>query len=413
MSGLRTDHVASFDGTGLAVRRLGAGQPVLLLHGLFSSAEMNWIRFGHAQALADAGFEAIMPDLRAHGASDAPHQPAAYPPDVLVKDVIALIEALGLGDYDLAGFSLGARTAARSVIEGLAPRRLVLGGMGLEGISGWRRRSAVFVEAIDRFDTVRRGEQPFFAVQFMKTMKIDRVAARLLLESVEDIEPADLARITMPTLVVAGSEDRGQWIAPGTRRSAAARALRGGAGHAYEFGHGTRAGTGDRALPAGWQVIGMSATMLWYAALVMFAIVVMLGRPLKPGIAAHQRAGSAAAVDEIQRAWEQAGQRGRAIAAMAGDLVFIGTYTLGSLAMGWSMVAGNGAAEPALGRAVMVAAVLYGASDYLETVCEFVQLLGRRGSDVLARAARLSGGPKLATFLFTVFAIGGHLIAIW
>ncbi len=207
---MRSETLRSFDGTGIAVHRLGSatGRSVLLLHGLFSSAEMNWLRFGHAATLAEAGFEAIMPDLRAHGASDKPHEPAAYPPDVLVRDLAALTEALGLEDFDLVGFSLGARTAARAVIEGLAPRRLVLAGMGLEGLSDWERRSALFLDAIDRFDEVKRGEPPFFAVQFMKTMKVDRQAARLLLHSVRDIDPARLARINMPTLVLTGAEDR-------------------------------------------------------------------------------------------------------------------------------------------------------------------------------------------------------------
>ena len=207
-----TERIASFDGTQLAVHRVGPergeGRPVLLMHGLFSSAQMNWIRFGHAQSLADAGFEAIMPDLRAHGESEAPHDEQAYPSDVLVCDTHALVEALSLKDYDLVGFSVGARTAARSVIEGLRPRRLVLAGMGIEGLSNWTRRSAVFHEAINRFDAVEQGEPAFFAVQFMKTMKTDREAARLLLRSVEDIAPAELARISMPTLVLSGSEDR-------------------------------------------------------------------------------------------------------------------------------------------------------------------------------------------------------------
>ena len=123
MSEVSTERVASFDGTEHAVHRFGEGRPVLLLHGLFSSAEMNWIKFGHARKLADAGFEAIMPDLRAHGKSATPHEREAYPHGVLVKDVAALVEELGLEDYDLVGFSLGARTAARAVIEGLRPRR--------------------------------------------------------------------------------------------------------------------------------------------------------------------------------------------------------------------------------------------------------------------------------------------------
>ena len=168
---------------------------------------MNWIRFGHAQKLVDAGFEAIMPDLRAHGMSGAPHDPASYPADVLARDVHALVEALELEDFDLVGFSLGARTSARAVITGLEPRRLVLSGMGLEGLSGWNNRAAFFIDAIDRFDEVKRGDPAFMAVSFMKTMKVDRVAARLLLQSVADTSPDELAKLTMPTMVLCGDKD--------------------------------------------------------------------------------------------------------------------------------------------------------------------------------------------------------------
>lgn len=207
MSEVCTEAYTGYDNARLAVHRMGEGRPVLLLHGLFSSAQVNWIKYGTAAQLAEAGFEAIMPDLRAHGQSDAPHDPSAYPPDVLVKDTLTLVGALGLTDYDLGGFSLGARTAVRSVLAGLAPRRLVLGGMGLEGLSGWARRSAHFIDAIDRFGAIERGDPAFVAQAFMKTMKVDRVAARLLLGSVDDTQPGDLARIAMPTLVVCGAED--------------------------------------------------------------------------------------------------------------------------------------------------------------------------------------------------------------
>jgi pimeloyl-ACP methyl ester carboxylesterase len=208
VSSARTERLTSFDGTELAIHRMGEGRPVLLLHGLFSSAEMNWIKFGHAAKVAAAGFEAIIPDLRAHGQSAKPHDPAAYPPDVLVRDVAAVAEDLGLAEFDLAGFSLGARTAVRAVAKGLKPRRLVIAGMGLEGLAGWERRAAFFIDAIDRADTVKRADPAFMAAAFMKTMKVDRVAARLLLQSVEDSGPADLAALTMPTLVLCGDKDR-------------------------------------------------------------------------------------------------------------------------------------------------------------------------------------------------------------
>lgn len=207
MTNVRSETFAGHGGARLALHRLGAGRPVVLLHGLFSSAEVNWIKFGTAQAIADAGFECLMPDLRAHGASEAPHDPAAYPHDVLVRDLEALVSGLGLADYDLGGFSLGARTVVRGVLAGLTPRRLVVGGMGLSGLAGWERRSAHFIDAIDRFGSIERGDPAFMAQAFMKTMRVDRIAARLLLQSVDDTDPAALKRIAMPTLVVCGADD--------------------------------------------------------------------------------------------------------------------------------------------------------------------------------------------------------------
>ena len=218
MSDMRTQYCEGFGGAKLAVHRMGPdagdGRRVLLLHGLFSSAQVNWIKFGTAQKLVDAGFEVIMPDLRAHGQSDAPHASEAYPADVLVRDAMALVEALELTDYDLCGFSLGARTAVRSVLAGLKPRRLVLAGMGLEGLDDWERRSAFFVDAIDRFDVIKRGDPAYFARSFMKTMNVDRVAARLLLGSVDDTPAEALSEVTMPALALCGADDRDNGSAP-------------------------------------------------------------------------------------------------------------------------------------------------------------------------------------------------------
>jgi len=212
VSEVRSEFVEGFGGARLAVHRLepegGEGRPVLLLHGLFSNANVNWIKYGHAARLATAGFAVIMPDLRAHGQSDAPHEPAAYPHDVLVADLQAVVAALGLVDYDLGGFSLGARTALKGVLAGLAPRRLVLGGMGLQGLVGWRGRTDHFLDVIDRFGTVPRDDPQYFIQSFMKSTGIDPVAARLLLLSIEGADVGDLATITVPTLVVCGEDDR-------------------------------------------------------------------------------------------------------------------------------------------------------------------------------------------------------------
>jgi pimeloyl-ACP methyl ester carboxylesterase len=195
------------DGVELAYHEVGQGKAVILLHGLFSDANMNWIKFGHAARIAADGFRVIMPDLRAHGLSARPHDPANYPRGVLARDVRELIAHLGLGEFDLGGFSLGARTTVEAVGEGLKPGRAILGGAGLEGLRNWKRRKDFFLEAIAMFDTVPRGDPHWLSIQFMKSQKVDRVAAALLLESFEDAFMDWLKAFTMPTLVVCGSED--------------------------------------------------------------------------------------------------------------------------------------------------------------------------------------------------------------
>ena len=198
------------DGVELAFRELGEGRPVVLVHGLFSDAEMNWIKFGHAERIAADGRRVIMPDLRAHGASGKPHDPAAYPDGVLARDLKELVAHLGLPDFDLGGFSLGARTTIEGVIGGLRPGRAVLAGTGLDVLTNWGKRCRFFSEAIEMFDTAPRGDPHWLAIQFMRTMKVDTEAAALLLGTMDDHE--DMAVLndafTMPTLVVCGSEDQ-------------------------------------------------------------------------------------------------------------------------------------------------------------------------------------------------------------
>ena len=195
------------DGVRLACHELGEGRPVVLLHGLFSDANMNWIKFGHAARIAAAGFRVIMPDLRAHGESDKPHGEQFYPKGILARDLRELIELLQLAEFDLGGFSLGARTTVEAVGEGLRPRRAVLGGAGLDGLRNWKRRKEFFVEAIGMFDRVQRGDPHWLSIQFMKSQGVDRVAAAQLLESFEDAFMSWLEAFTMPTLVVCGDQD--------------------------------------------------------------------------------------------------------------------------------------------------------------------------------------------------------------
>lgn len=208
MADVVTHRWTASDGVELAWHETGQGRPAILLHGLFSDANMNWIKFGHAARIAAAGFRVVMPDLRAHGASGRPHGAEHYPKGVLARDLRELVAHLALTEFDLGGFSLGARTTVEGVGEGLKPRRAILGGAGLEGLQNWKRRKTFFLEAIALFEEkLPRTDPHWLSIQFMKSQKIDIVAAGHLLESFEDTFMDWLAAFTMPTLVVCGSED--------------------------------------------------------------------------------------------------------------------------------------------------------------------------------------------------------------
>lgn len=197
----------SFDGTRLAYREMGEGWPVVLIHGFFSNATTNWVRYGHAAKVAAKGFRVIMPDLRAHGDSAKPHDAASYPRDVLMHDAFALIGHLGLTDYDLGGYSLGARTIGRMMANGAAPRRVVLSGMGLTGLTDTAGRGGHFRNILRNLGSFRQGSPEWLAEAFLKTTKGDPVALLHILDTFVDTPVEALRAITQRTLLLCGAED--------------------------------------------------------------------------------------------------------------------------------------------------------------------------------------------------------------
>jgi pimeloyl-ACP methyl ester carboxylesterase len=196
------------DGVRLAYQETGEGRPLILIHG-HQDRGSHWIDSGLAGRLAGRGYRVIMPDLRAHGDSARPYDAAAYPPDVLTADGLALVGHLGLTDYDLAGHSLGGRTVARMLIRGAAPRRAVISGYGLDALlhaaerTGWYRKffSACGTGAFEPGSDEQETED------WLRANNGDPKALLLALDSWVNTDPEELSTVAVPTLVLTGAED--------------------------------------------------------------------------------------------------------------------------------------------------------------------------------------------------------------
>src|SRR5688500_1161235 len=82
------------------------GPLVLLLHGF---PQFWWSWRHQLEALGDAGFRVVAPDLRGYGASDKP--PRGYDGYTLSSDVAAMIRALGAREAHLVGHDWGGMLA--------------------------------------------------------------------------------------------------------------------------------------------------------------------------------------------------------------------------------------------------------------------------------------------------------------
>ncbi len=89
------------NGIELRYDRVGEGPPVLLLHGLGSSARDWENQVDRFWAVRDL----IVPDLRGHGRSSKPAGP--YSIEVLAQDIAGLIERLEVAPLPVVGISLG------------------------------------------------------------------------------------------------------------------------------------------------------------------------------------------------------------------------------------------------------------------------------------------------------------------
>jgi pimeloyl-ACP methyl ester carboxylesterase len=185
---------------------------VVLVHGFATNRDENWRRLGWLTALERKGYRAVALDLRGHGESDKPHDPAAYGRDQMAGDIVGLINHLDLGRVDLLGYSMGAHLSLAVALD--APGRvgnLILGGVGGRLLTGEpiSQTPMTMAEALIAqdpsviTDPILRGFR-----QFAENQGEDRLALAACSQGRgEGASADDLWSLAVPTLVVAGSLD--------------------------------------------------------------------------------------------------------------------------------------------------------------------------------------------------------------
>jgi pimeloyl-ACP methyl ester carboxylesterase len=134
----------SFDSAGIKIHYAvrGAGETVILIHGLHSSSRINWDLPGTTRMLA-GHLQVVTMDCRGHGQSDKPEAEDAYGIN-MVEDVVRLMDHLGIQKARLVGYSMGAMIAMKLAVT--HPDRaegIILGGMG------WNKTGAPLKSAVE------------------------------------------------------------------------------------------------------------------------------------------------------------------------------------------------------------------------------------------------------------------------
>jgi non-heme chloroperoxidase len=208
----------------------GTGQPVVLIHGWPLSGR-SWEK--QVPALIQAGHRVITYDRRGFGDSSKPT--LGYDYDTFAKDLDTVLTTLDLRDVTLVGFSMGGGEVARyagkhgnarvirSVFMAAVPPFLLKTADNPTGVDGGVFEGIKKAIAADRPAFLSKFFADFYNVDALRGKRISDEVVRLSWNIAAGASPkgtldcvstwvtdfrSDLKRITVPTLIIHGDDDR-------------------------------------------------------------------------------------------------------------------------------------------------------------------------------------------------------------
>jgi len=181
---------------------LGAGEPVVLVHGFTASLEM-WNVDDIMKNLAQ-DYRVIALDVRGHGLSGKPHVPEAYGPK-MAEDIIRLLDHLEVKKAHMVGYSMGAYIIGRLLVTN--PDRVLTATLGSGAFPNWSSEDRKFAE-----EQARATEERGRAGQLYpwETADQDFVALAACARGTryEAVTDEEIARIYVPMLAIYGSVEK-------------------------------------------------------------------------------------------------------------------------------------------------------------------------------------------------------------
>jgi pimeloyl-ACP methyl ester carboxylesterase len=198
------------DGVQLYYEAHGEGPALLLTHG-FSATSQMWK--GQIDALAPH-FTVITWDMRGHGQSDYPEDPAAYSEEATVADMAALLDRLGARSAVVGGLSLGGYMSLafhRAHPERTRALLIVDTGPGYKNVEareGWNRNA---VARAERYEREGLGDLSAASAEVRDAHHRDAAglarAARGMLTQRDPRVIESLPDIRVPSLIIVGEND--------------------------------------------------------------------------------------------------------------------------------------------------------------------------------------------------------------
>jgi Predicted hydrolases or acyltransferases (alpha/beta hydrolase superfamily) len=223
----RAEYIEVEPNVRLHITDAGEGRPIILIHGWPLSDEMYEYQYND---LINAGFRTIGITLRGFGKSDKPY--GSYNYDVHVSDIKKVLDKLEINNAVLGGFSMGGSIAVRYAARDNGTRISKLALFGAAAPIWTQRDDFQFnlpKSAVDDLIALNNKDRPKLLSNFAKifsatetslnkgigawltgiNLSASSYATAQCLIALRDTDlRADLAKITIPTLILHGKKDK-------------------------------------------------------------------------------------------------------------------------------------------------------------------------------------------------------------